>query len=37
METNMDILLDGHPWEFADYIKYVKKLEFEEVPDYFAL
>lgn len=29
LETNMEVLLNGYPREFIEYMDYVKGLEFE--------
>ena len=34
MEINEENLCEGLPYEFVDYIKYVKNLEFEQEPNY---
>ena len=34
MEINDEKLCAGLPVEFIDYMKYVKKLDFEQDPDY---
>eukprot|EP00347_Sterkiella_histriomuscorum_P010377 403376534 len=37
LETNMEVLLNGYPREFIDYMEYVRNLEYEEKPDYKSL
>ncbi|XP_058057795.1 casein kinase I isoform X1 [Anopheles bellator] len=32
--TPIDVLCDGHPEEFAKYLRYVRRLDFFETPDY---
>ncbi|XP_043253270.1 casein kinase I isoform X1 [Colletes gigas] len=32
--TPIDVLCDGHPEEMATYLRYVRKLDFFEMPDY---
>lgn len=32
--TPIDVLCEGHPDEFAQYMRYVRQLEFFETPDY---
>ena len=34
IETSEEVLCKGLPNIFSEYIKYVKKLEFEQKPDY---
>lgn len=32
--TPIEVLCDGHPEEFANYLRYVRRLDFFETPDY---
>ncbi|XP_046803904.1 casein kinase I-like, partial [Lucilia cuprina] len=32
--TPIEVLCDGHPEEFATYLRYVRRLDFFETPDY---
>ena len=32
--TPIDVLCEGYPEEFATYLKYVRRLDFFETPDY---
>ncbi|KAL5273344.1 CSNK1G2 family protein [Megaselia abdita] len=32
--THIDVLCEGHPEEFATYLRYVRRLDFFETPDY---
>lgn len=32
--TPIDVLCEGHPEEFAKYLRYVRRLDFFETPDY---
>ena len=34
IDTNLDVLCEGLPEEFKEFIKYARELEFEQEPDY---